>query len=89
MALGARRESIYGMVLREAGRLSLAGIVSGLLLSVLAASLLKSVLFGVSGWDPLTLGISCLVLGVSSFLASALPARRAATANPMEALRTE
>ncbi|MEZ2345930.1 ADOP family duplicated permease [Terriglobus sp. RCC_193] len=89
MALGARRESIYGMVLREAGRLSLAGILSGLLLSVLAASLLKSVLFGVSGWDPLTLGISCVVLGVSTFLASALPARRAATANPMEALRTE
>lgn len=89
MALGARRESIYAMVLREAGRLSLAGIVSGLLLAILAASLLKSVLFGVSGWDPLTLGAACFVLGLSSFLASALPARKAATANPMEALRTE
>lgn len=89
MALGARRESIYAMVLREAGRLSVTGIVSGLLLSVLVASLLKSVLFGVSGWDPVTLGASCLVLGLASFLASALPARRAATANPMEALRSE
>jgi predicted permease len=89
MALGARRESIYAMVLREAGRLSVTGIVSGLLLSVLVASLLKSVLFGVSGWDPLTLGLSCIVLGLASFLASALPARKAATANPMEALRTE
>lgn len=89
MALGARRESIYAMVLREAGRLSLTGIISGLLLAVLAASLLKSVLFGVSGWDPLTLGAACVVLGFASFLASALPARKAATANPMEALRTE
>ena len=89
MALGAQRQSIYAMVLGEAGRLSVTGIVSGLLLSVLAASLLKSVLFGVSGWDPLTLGASCVVLGLAAFFASALPARKAATANPMEALRTE
>ncbi|MEK6397331.1 MAG: FtsX-like permease family protein, partial [Terriglobus sp.] len=89
MALGARRESIYAMVLREASRLSVTGIISGLLLAVLTATLLKSVLFGVSGWDPLTLGAACIVLGLASFLASALPARKAATANPMDALRTE
>lgn len=89
MALGAQRTSVYRLVLREAGLLTILGIGAGLLCSLLTAGLLGSMLFGVRPWDVTTLlGVSA-VLAAAALLASFVPARRAASVDPVEALRTE
>jgi predicted permease len=89
MALGAHRDSIHRMVLREAGRLAIAGIAIGLVFSVVAGSLMRKLLFGVQAWDASVLCAVAGVLGAAALLASYLPARRAASINPMDALRAE
>ena len=89
MALGAQRSSVYKLVLVEAGRLIGVGIVLGLSASVGAAMLMGKLLFGVQAWDAGTLIAVALVLGTSAMLASYIPARRAASVNPTEALRAE
>jgi predicted permease len=89
MALGAERRLVSRLILREAGVLTAAGIVIGLICAVSAASLLEGLLFGVSSWDVSTLAATTATLGVSSLLASYVPARRAASVNPVEALRAE
>jgi ABC-type antimicrobial peptide transport system permease subunit len=89
MALGAERRLVSRLILREAGVLTAAGIVIGLICAVSAASLLEGLLFGVSSWDVSTLAATTAILGVSSLLASYVPARRAASVNPVEALRAE
>jgi len=89
MALGAQRRSVFELVLGEAGWLVGLGTVTGLVASVAAASLMRSLLFGVRSWDVPTLLAVAIVLGASALLASYLPARRAASIDPVEALRTE
>jgi predicted permease len=89
MALGAQRASVYQLILREAGLLTLLGIAAGLACSIGAATLIRSLLFGVKAWDLSTLGTVAGVLGVCAMLASYFPARRAASVNPVEALRAE
>ena len=89
MALGAQRGMIYGLVLKEAARLTVLGVAAGLLCSVAVLSLMGKLLFQVKAWDlPTLLGVSML-LGVAALLASYLPAHRAASVNPVEALRAE
>jgi ABC-type antimicrobial peptide transport system permease subunit len=89
MALGAGRDSVYRLVLREAGGLAAIGIVLGGAGSVAAAMLARKLLFGVSSWDMETLVAVAAVLGMAAVLASFVPARRAASVNPVEALRAE
>jgi predicted permease len=89
MALGAQQSSVYRMILKEAGWLTGAGIVAGLLCSVVVATLMQKVLFGIHSWDVSTLVGVALVLGAAALLASYFPARRAASVNPVEALRAE
>ena len=89
MALGAQRSAIYQLILKEAGWLAAFGIAGGVLCSFTATRLLRSMLFGVSRWDVETLLGVAFVLIASAFLASYLPARRAASINPTEALRAE
>ena len=89
MALGAQRASVYRMILLEAGWLAIAGVAGGALCSVATTRLLRSLLFGVSPWDMTTLlTVACLLIA-SALLASYLPAHRAASINPVEALRAE
>ena len=89
MALGAQRGSVYRLVMTEAGRLIALGIAAGLLCSIAAAALMRSLLFGTAPWDATTLIAVAAILTVSATLASYIPARRAASVNPMEALRAE
>jgi ABC-type antimicrobial peptide transport system permease subunit len=89
MALGAVPGAVYQLILKEAGWLTLMGIVAGLVCSIAAANLMRGLLFGVDPWDVETLAAIAAVLGVSALLASFVPARRAALVNPVEALRAE
>jgi macrolide transport system ATP-binding/permease protein len=89
MALGAQRSGVYRMILLEAGRLTALGVITGLVCSVAATTLTTKLLFGVRSWDPPTLGLVAAVLAAAALLASYIPARRAASVNPVEALRAE
>lgn len=89
MALGAQRSAVYRLILGEAGLLAAAGVVLGLLCSLAATTLIGKLLFRVHSWDVATLGAVAIVLGGAAMLASFLPARRAASINPTEALHAE
>jgi macrolide transport system ATP-binding/permease protein len=89
MALGAQRSSVYRLILFEAGRLVAVGVTVGLISAVGAASLMRKLLFGVHAWDAMTLTTVAGLLACVALLATFLPAHRAASANPMDALRAE
>jgi ABC-type antimicrobial peptide transport system permease subunit len=89
MALGAQRSSVYNLVIRQAAWLTLAGLTIGLFCSLGTSMLMRSLLFGVQAWDAVTLVCVSVLLGLASLAASFLPARRAASVDPVEALRAE
>jgi predicted permease len=89
MALGAQRSSVYRLIFGEAGKLIAMGVAVGLAGSVASAMLMQKLLFGVRAWDFTTLAAVAGVLAASALLASYFPARRAASVNPTEALRSE
>jgi predicted permease len=89
MALGATGGSVYRLILKEAGGLTALGIGAGLVASLGATSLMRSLLFGVRSWDVPTLAAVAVTLAVAALAGSFLPARRAAAVNPTEALRGE
>ena len=89
VALGAQRGRVLRDVFGETMGLTLAGAVFGGCGALLGTRLLSSLLFGVSAEDPATLGLSILLLVSVAALASAIPARRAARIEPIEALRQE
>ena len=89
MALGAQRSVIYRLILREAGGLAATGIGAGLVCSLAATTLMRKLLFAVHAWDLPTLGTVAVALALAAVLASYLPARRAASVNPTEALHAE
>jgi len=89
MALGASRQSVHTLVLKEAGLLIAIGIALGLISSVTAATLMRKLLFGTAVWDVSTLAGVAALLGAAALVASYIPARRAAGVNPIEALRAE
>ncbi len=89
MALGAQRGSVMRLVLRDVLWLAGISIVVTLPVALLLGRLLRSQLYGVSAADPLTLLGGTLLVASVALLAALLPARRAATVEPMQALRTE
>ena len=89
MALGAQRAEVYGLVLQQAGWLTFWGIALGLACSIGGATLMRNMLFGTAAWDVGTLSGVAFVLAIAALLASFIPARRAASVNPVEALRAE
>jgi len=89
MALGAGRRSVIQLILRGASLRVLAGLAFGIPLAIGAGRLISAQLYGVSSWDPLALGVAASALAISGFIAAVIPARRAASISPMDALRTE
>lgn len=89
MALGADRGKVMQLVLHGAFRRVLIGLILGLPLAVGAGRLIAAQLYGVSSWDPLALALAAGALGVCSFFAAIIPASRAASISPMQALRIE
>jgi len=89
MAMGATRRDIVAMILREAATLLAIGLPIGVVLAVAAAHSARSLLFGLSPSDPLTLAIAVAGLAAVAAAASLLPARRAAALDPMAALRED
>jgi predicted permease len=89
MAIGASRSTIIRMVLRGAFAQVLAGLAFGIPASLYAGHLMSSLLYRVSGYDPRALAGALLVLAACAGLAAFIPALRAASIDPMRALRTE
>jgi predicted permease len=89
IALGAQRNTITTMFVRQGLVLAGSGIGCGLLLALAATRLLKSLLFHVSPVDPVTYASACIALCGAACLASYIPSRRTAAVNPVDALRAE
>ncbi|HUP52132.1 MAG TPA: ABC transporter permease [Longimicrobiales bacterium] len=89
LALGARREQVLGMVLKEGATLALAALLLGVLSAGVLSRFLVDLLFGVTATDIATYVVVGVTLGVVAVLAAYVPARRATRVDPMEALRAE
>ncbi len=89
IALGSSRIAVAGIVLSDVLRLAALGIVIALPVAFGLSRLLKSQLYGVSPADPLTLTFAVLLIALVALIAALIPATRAASVNPTEALRSE
>jgi ABC-type antimicrobial peptide transport system permease subunit len=89
MALGAPRSAVVLLVLKKAVLLLALGLGGGLVASWFATRVIQSFLYNVSRHDPVTTASVCVLLAVCGLLAALIPARRAASIDPMEALRNE
>ncbi len=89
MALGSQRVGIVGLVLASGLKLAVIGCVLGLVGALAASKLMGSFLFGVSAMDPLVLTLASVLVLLLAVAACLLPARRAASVDPMQALRAE
>jgi macrolide transport system ATP-binding/permease protein len=89
MALGAARSGVVAMVLRSALWQILIGLALGLPAALFAGHLMASLLYGVSAYEPLAFLGATAMLSICALIAGFIPARRAASINPMQALRTD
>jgi predicted permease len=89
LALGARENSLLGMVLRGSMLMAVAGTTAGLLLAMWTSRFLSSFLFAIEASDPLTYGLAAMLLIAVCVVASLLPAKRASRVDPVEVLRAE
>jgi predicted permease len=89
MALGADRPNVLRLILGGAFKRVVIGLLLGLPLAVGAGRLISAQLYGVSSWDPFALTVAAGALAICSFFAAIIPANRAASISPMNALRIE
>ena len=89
MALGADRLDVVKMVLRGAFSQIGIGLLIGVPLAIMAGHLMATKLYGVTGFSPLILGGAVAALALCAFVAGVVPARRAASIEPVQALRVE
>jgi predicted permease len=89
LALGALRGDIFRGVIGGSMRLVLGGVIAGLVIALIAARTIQSLLFDVSARDPMTIAVVVALLAVTALTASSIPALRAASVDPLVALRDE
>jgi ABC-type antimicrobial peptide transport system permease subunit len=89
MALGSQRSDIVRLILKSGLKLAAVGCALGLAGAAGASSLLRAFLFNVSPFDPAVMIVTALAVFALALVASVLPARRAASADPIQALRGE
>jgi ABC-type antimicrobial peptide transport system permease subunit len=89
MAIGAQRSDVLQLVLGEGLRLTVLGVVIGVITSLAATRLLSSLLFGISATDPFTFAGVAVLLSLVALAASYIPARRAMRVDPVTTLRYE
>jgi ABC-type antimicrobial peptide transport system permease subunit len=89
MALGAARSRVLWMMLRESLLIMGLGLAAGLPVTLLAASVMQSMLYGLKARDPITVVVSLVLVAMITLVASFLPAKQAASVEPITALRTE
>ena len=89
MAMGANRRNVLGLVMRGALLQIAIGLAIGIPVALLGGYLMSSQLYGVNKYDPFTMALAIGVLGVCAAIAGFVPARRASSIEPMNALRTE
>jgi ABC-type lipoprotein release transport system permease subunit len=89
LALGSQRSSVMRLILISGVKLGLAGCSIGAIAAVFATRLLRSMLFQVDPLDPTVIALAAISILLLALIASVIPARRAASVEPAEALRTE
>jgi putative ABC transport system permease protein len=89
MALGAERRTVLRLILAQGGRLAIVGVGLGAIASAGVGQLLKSLLYGVSGFDPIAYSAAAGVLLFAACIANLVPALAAARVDPVRALRSE
>jgi macrolide transport system ATP-binding/permease protein len=89
MALGAQRSHVLSKILVEAGTMLAIGIVVGVFVSLFAATVLQSLLYGTGARNPIVLVLVSIIAAITGLLAAFIPARRAASIDPMHALRID
>ena len=89
MALGARRSDVLLLVFKGGARLTALGIAMGVVSAMGLTRLMSQLLFNVSPTDPMVIAAVCVVLMLVALAACFVPARRAASIEPVRALRTE
>lgn len=88
-ALGARRGALIRLIVREGLAVTAAGVVVGLLAAAWLSRLIQGMLFGVDAHDPVTFAVAPAALIAVAIIATLVPANRAASVDPIEALRCE
>ncbi|HVT40761.1 MAG TPA: ABC transporter permease [Gemmatimonadaceae bacterium] len=86
IALGATRHDILWLVMRQGAMIAALGTVGGIVAGLAAVRWLRSLLYGTSSWDPVTLGVAAAVLAATTLVACLVPARRAAAVDPARTL---
>ena len=89
LALGARRRDVLGLVLGQGVRLTVIGLAVGLSIALASARVLSHQLYDVTATDPATFAFAAFAVGLASLCSCYLPARRAASFDPMTSLRHE
>ena len=89
MALGAQRHNLVALVVRQGLALAIAGVTAGLITAIALTRLLSTELFGITPTDPATFGVVAIVLAIVALAATAAPAHRAASVDPILTLRSE
>ncbi len=89
LALGAQRRAISGRVLRSAAFRVVTGVVLGVAVAAVASRWMRSLLFGIQPFDPVTYGVVILIVAAVVAAASWLPARRAARIDPLTLLKRD
>jgi predicted permease len=89
LALGAQRQDVFGMILRDTLRIVAAGLIVGVAVALGASRLVASQLYGITAVDPLSFAVAASAMTGVAAIASLVPARRAAQVDPLTALRCE